>query len=168
MTKNSSICVLWMFSWAIAHSLGLLGPVHFLGVTTKTSSFLCFMDVFMSYCPQYLGSGVIYNDRNTQKCLRAWQRSHRFHVLCPFSWAIDNIFVVTGGFAWPVRSDTCFRLMSKNSSFSHLIVVFMNYCPQIWHTRAIYNDIKTRYMFEDMTKNSSFSCFMTVFMSYTP
>ena len=79
-----------------------------------------------------------------------------------------HFLVLKGGFAWPGRPDTCLRVMRKNPSFSSLIVVFMNYCPQVWHSGEIYNDLKTRYMFEDITKNSSFSCFMAVFMSYSP
>jgi hypothetical protein len=58
---------LWQFSWAIAHSFGVLGWFTRLmtlstclrGVTNN-SSFLCFRAVFMSYCPQFWGSGVIY------------------------------------------------------------------------------------------------------------
>jgi hypothetical protein len=32
---------------------------------TKNSSFLRFRAIFMSYCPQFWGSGVIYKDYDT-------------------------------------------------------------------------------------------------------
>jgi hypothetical protein len=58
---------LWPFSRAIAHSFGV--PVWFttpmtlsivLRGMTKNSSFLCFRAVFVSYCPLFWGSRVIY------------------------------------------------------------------------------------------------------------
>ena len=53
-----------------------------------------------------------------------------------------------GGFLWLVRPDTCLRVLTKNSSISCIMAVFMSYCPQFWGSRVIYNDPKTRYMFE--------------------
>src|SRR3954470_8836694 len=58
--------------------------------------------------------------------------------------------------------------MTKNSSFSRFMAVFMSYCPYFSGSRAICMARKTRYMFERYAKNSSFSCFMVVFMSYCP
>ena len=164
--KTRRFCVLWLFSWSIAHSFWLLGQFWDLWPKTRRFCVLWSFSWVISrsfWVPGWFTMTIIH-----KKCLRAWQRSRPFRVLCPFSRAIAHIFGVTRGFPWPVRPDTCLRVMSKNSSFSRLIVVFMNYCPRVWRSRAIYDDLNTWYMFEGMTKNSSFSCFMTVFRSYTP
>jgi hypothetical protein len=67
--KTCRFCLLGMFSWAIAHSFGVLG--WFTRSTTistcsrgmtKNSSFLHFRDVFVSYCPQFWGSVMIYKE----------------------------------------------------------------------------------------------------------
>jgi hypothetical protein len=72
MTKNLSFLHLWPFSWAIAHNFGVLGwftrsmtPSTCLSGITKNSSFLRFRAVFMSYCPQFWGFGVIYKAHET-------------------------------------------------------------------------------------------------------
>jgi hypothetical protein len=64
---------LWQFSWAIAHSFGVLSwfirPMTLstcLRGVTKNSSFLCFRAVFMRYCPQFWGFGVIYKIHDTK------------------------------------------------------------------------------------------------------
>ena len=66
----------------------------------------------------------------------------RFHALlptqCMFTW----------GFVWLVRPNTCLTILTKKLSISHIMAVFMSYCPQFWGSRVIYNDPKTRYMFE--------------------
>src|SRR4051812_4961947 len=54
-----------------------------------------------------------------------------FCVLWPFSKVIAHSFGVPGRF-------TCFRVMTKNSSFLRFIAVFMSYCPKFWDSRAIY------------------------------
>ena len=38
--------------------------------------------------------------------------------------------------------------MPQNSQFSRFMVVFMSYFPPFYGSRAIYNNLKTRYMFE--------------------
>src|SRR3954470_24265101 len=38
--------------------------------------------------------------------------------------------------------------MIKNLKFPCFIDVFMSYCPLFWGSKAIYNDLMTRYMFE--------------------
>src|SRR4051812_19893092 len=86
-----------------------LRPVTCLRVMPKNSSFSSFMVIFMSYCPQFLGSS---------------------------------------GFACLERTLTCLRVMTINSPFSRFMDVFMSYCPQFWGSGAIYNDFKTRYMFD--------------------
>src|SRR3954467_7358543 len=57
-------------------------------------------------------------------------------------------FWVLGRFACLVRTLTCLRDMTRNSSFSRFMAVFMIYCPLFWGYREIYNDIRTRYMFD--------------------
>jgi hypothetical protein len=65
--KTHRFCVLGMFLWGINHSFGILGwftrPITlstFFRGLTKNLSFLHFRAIFMSYCPQFWGSGVIY------------------------------------------------------------------------------------------------------------
>ena len=59
-------CRLWPFSWAIAHSFGVLDGFACLVITLtclrdmiRNLSFSRFMVVFMSYCPQIWGSRQI-------------------------------------------------------------------------------------------------------------
>jgi hypothetical protein len=71
--KTRRFCILGPFSWAIAHCFGV--PEWFtrsmtlstcLRGMTKNTSFLCFKAIFMSYCPQFWGSVVIYKVHDTQ------------------------------------------------------------------------------------------------------
>ena len=55
---------------------------------------------------------------------------------------------VLGWFTTTIRPLTCLRILTKNSSISRIMAVFMTNCPQFWGSRGIYNDHKTRYMFE--------------------
>src|SRR3954463_4997254 len=71
-----------------------------------------------------------------------------FLCFLPFSQVISRSFWVASGFERPVRPVTCLRDMTKNSSFSRFMAVFMRYCPLFWGSRAIYNDRKTRYLLE--------------------
>jgi hypothetical protein len=72
MTKNSSFLRFWPFLWAIAHSLGFLGwfarPMTLstcLRGMTKNLLFLRYRTIFMSYCPQFWVSEVIYKAYDT-------------------------------------------------------------------------------------------------------
>jgi hypothetical protein len=68
--KNSSFLRLWPFLWTIAHSFEVLGwftrsmtlSTYFSGMTLL----LHFRAIFMSYCPQFWGSEVIYKAHDTQ------------------------------------------------------------------------------------------------------
>src|SRR3954469_7074498 len=71
-----------------------------------------------------------------------------FLCLWPFSCVIAHGFGVAVGFARPVRPVTCLRYMTKNSSFSCFMVIFMSYCPQFWGSRRIYMPRKYPYMFD--------------------
>jgi hypothetical protein len=70
--KTHHFCVYGHFSWPIAHSFGVPGwftrpmtlSTCWSGMT-KNSSFLHFRAVFMSYCLQFCGFGVIYKDQDT-------------------------------------------------------------------------------------------------------
>ena len=75
-------------------------------------------------------------------CLMTWPIARHFRVLWLFSWSIAHSFGVP-------RRFTSFRVMTKNSSFSCVMAVFMNYCPQFWSSKAIYK-------FESYDQNSSF------------
>src|SRR5215216_1863656 len=59
-----------------------------------------------------------------------------------------TLFWHSRGFTTMLTPDTCLRVMTKNSSFSRFTAVFMSYWTLFWHSRWIYNDPKTRYMFE--------------------
>ena len=54
---------------------------------------------------------------------------------------------VSGRITTTIRPDTCLTILTKKLSISHIMAVFMSYCPQFWGSRVIYNDPKTRYMF---------------------
>ena len=47
-----------------------------------------------------------------------------------------------------LRHDTSWRDLTQNLQFSRFMAVFMSYCPQFDGSRAIYNNLMTRYMFE--------------------
>ena len=66
---------------------------------------------------------------------------------------------VSGRITTTIRTDTCLTILTKKLWISHIMAVFMSYCPQFWGSRVIYNDPKTRYMFESYDKNSSFFTF---------
>ena len=67
-----------------------------------------------------------------------------------------------------IRLDTLLRVMTTNWSFSCFTTVFMSYYRQFWRSMEIYDDSKTRYMFESYDQNYLFSRFTIVFMSYCP
>jgi hypothetical protein len=85
--KNSSFLCLWPFSWTIAHSFGIPGWFTrsmilstCLSGMTKNSSFLRFRAVFVRYCPQFWGSGVIQGPWHLVHVWVTWPKSRRFCV----------------------------------------------------------------------------------------
>src|SRR3954468_3982092 len=62
--------------------------------------------------------------------------------------AIFMRFLVPIGFARHVRAITFLRYMTKNSSFSCFMVIFMSYCPRFWGSRRICMPLKNPYMFD--------------------
>jgi hypothetical protein len=61
---------------------------------TKNSSFLRFRAVFMSYCPQFWGSGWFIRTVTLRTFLRGTTKNWPFCVLGPFLWAIARCFGV--------------------------------------------------------------------------
>ena len=109
------------------------------------------MAIFMSYCPQFWGSRVIYNDPKTRYMSESYdQKLVVFHVLWPFSWAIAHFFGALGGFTAILRPDTCLTVMTKNSSFSCFMFIFTNYCPHFLGSWRIYLPQKNPYMFSEI------------------
>src|SRR3954464_10911460 len=59
--------------------------------------------------------------------------------------------------------------MTKNSSFSRFMVVFMSYCPQFWEFQGDLHGLRDPiHVCELGPKTHSFRVFMAVFMSYCP
>ena len=58
--------------------------------------------------------------------------------------------------------------MTRNSSFSHVLDIFMSYSPQFWGSRTIYKDLKTRYMFESYEQNLVVFVFSDYFHELLP
>src|SRR3954469_25161319 len=56
--------------------------------------------------------------------------------------------MVLGRFTATSRPDTCLRGMTKNSSFSCFMVIFISYCPQLWGCRRICMPRTNPYMFD--------------------
>jgi hypothetical protein len=141
----------------------------FLRGITKNSSFLCFRAIFVSYCPLFWGSGVIYKAHDTQYILeRDDKKTHHFCVLWPFSRAIAYSFGVPGWFTRSMTLSTCLRSMTKNSSFLCFRDVFVSYCPQFWGSVETYKEYDSLYILERNAKKLVVFAFMAVFMSYCP
>src|SRR4051812_3515215 len=75
-------------------------------------------------------------------------KNSSFSCLWPFLCVIAHSFWVVLGFARPVRPVTCLRYMTKHSSFSCFLVIFMSYCPLFWGSRRICMPRKNPNMFE--------------------
>src|SRR3954464_12108867 len=75
-------------------------------------------------------------------------KNSSFRILWSFSRVIAHSFWVSAGFACLERTQTCLRDMTRNSSFSRFMAVFMSYCPQFRGSREIYSDLPTSYMLE--------------------
>src|SRR4051812_48379453 len=96
-----------------------LRPDTCLRVMPKNSLFSCFMVIFMSYCPQFLGFKRICITKNPDMFERYDQKiailafMAVFMSYCPQFWGSRAIYN-------DLRPDTCLRVMPKNSSFSCL------------------------------------------------
>jgi hypothetical protein len=79
---------------------------------------VAFMAVFMSYCSQFWGSGVIYKAQDTQYIFeRRDQKLIVFCILGPFSRVIAHSFGVPELFTKSMTLSTCLGGMTKNLSF---------------------------------------------------
>jgi hypothetical protein len=107
-----------------------------------------FMTIFVSYCPQFWGSEVIYKAHDTKYMFeRHGQKLIIFMFLaifmsyCPQSW----VFVVI----YKAHDTKCmFERHEQNLPFLCYRAIFMSYCPQFWVSRVIYKAYGTQYMFE--------------------
>src|SRR4051812_48318834 len=86
----------------------------------------------------------------------------RFHELLPIVLGFHR------DFHGPKRNDTCLRFMSKNSSFSRFMDVFMSYCPHFWGSSATYTTRNTRYTFKSYEQNLVVFTFYSRFHELLP
>jgi hypothetical protein len=75
-----------------------------------------------------------------------WQKTHRFWVLGPLSWA--HRFGIPEWFTSSMTLSTCLRGMTKNLSFLRFRAVFMSYCPLFWGSMEIYKEYDNMYILE--------------------
>src|SRR3954464_14108365 len=110
----------WRFAWSI------IIPLTCLREMTRKSSFSRFMAVLMSYCPLFWGSRAVYNDLKNRYMFESYDQKLVVFVFWPFSCVFSHCFCVPSGFARPVSPVTCLIDMTKNSSFSRFMTVFMS------------------------------------------
>src|SRR3954463_2437498 len=105
MTKNSYFFAFYgHFHELLPHSIRVPGRFTSLRVMTKKSSFSCFVDVFVTYCPQFWGSIAINTFETYEQNVVIFTFYGLFHELLSFYFGIPGRF-------------TCFRFRTKNSSF---------------------------------------------------
>src|SRR5215216_6189204 len=82
-------------------------------------------------------------------CLRVMTKNSAFSCFMVIFMSYCPQFLVTVGFACLRRTLTCLRDMTRNSSFSRFYGRFHEPLPTVFGGyRAIYNNLKKRYMFE--------------------
>ena len=154
MTKNLSFFAFYgPFHELLRIGLGVPGrfkmtvrPDKYLRAWTKLLIFV-FYGRFHELLPIILGF------QGNLHVWELWEKTCRFCVLCPFSWVIDNSFVVPGQFKMTLRSG----VRPQNLMFSCFVAVFMSYCPQFWRSRGIRMGVRPDTCFRVRTKNSPFS-----------
>jgi hypothetical protein len=115
------------------------------------------MVVFVSYCPHFWGSELIYKAHDTQYMFeRLDKKTHCFSVLGLFSWAIAHNFGVSEWFTRSMTLSTCLRGMAKTSLFLRFRAIFVGYCPLFWGSVEIYKKYDSLYILRGMTKNCRF------------
>src|SRR4051812_22625799 len=97
---------------------------------TKKSSFSCFMPFFMSYCPHFWCYRRICMARKTRYMFETYEQKlivfasyFHFHELCPQIWHTRAIYN-------DLKTRYMFEGMTKNSSFSCFITIFVSYTPK--------------------------------------
>src|SRR3954465_3813086 len=98
-------------------------------VMTKKSSFSHFTTVSLSYCPRFWGSRAICKARKTLTFFESYEQKLRVFVLYDRFHGLLPTILRFHGDLHSVRPGTCLRVMTKNSSFSRFMTVFMSYCP---------------------------------------
>ena len=119
-----------------------------LWVMPKNSSFSCFMVIFLSYCPQFLGFSRICMSRKNPDMFERYDQKLAVLAFLAVFMSYDPLFRGSRRFTVTFRPDTCWKDMTINSSFSSFMAVFMSYCPLFRGSRAIYNVLPTWYMLE--------------------
>jgi hypothetical protein len=135
---------------------------------TKSSSFLHFTAIFVSYCPLFWGSGLIYKVHDTQYIFEGHEKkfiifafySH-FRELLPIVWGSMEIYKEYDSMYILERNDKKlvvlhFRLF--------LWAIAHSFGVPGWFTRPMTLSTFLR----GMTNNSSFLHFRGIFMSYCP
>ena len=98
-----------------------------------------------------------------------WATNRRFSVLWLFSWPIAHIYGVPWRFAWSIKIPlTCLRKMTRKSPFLRFMAFSMSYCPLFRGSRAIYNDLTNRCMFESYDQKLVFFEFFGHFHELFP
>ena len=118
MTKNLSFFAFYgPFHELLRIGLGVPGrfkmtvrPDKYLRAWTKLLIFV-FYGRFHELLPIILGF------QGNLHVWELWEKTCRFCVLCPFSWVIDNSFVVPGRFKMTLRPDTCLSAWTKTFCF---------------------------------------------------
>jgi hypothetical protein len=94
---------------------GIWQSIHLREEWQKKLVVFAFMALFVSYCPQFWGFGVIYKAHDSQYMFERRGQKHVFFcVLGPFSWAIAHSFGVSEWFTRSMTLSTCLRGMAKN------------------------------------------------------
>ena len=127
--SNRRFRVLWSFSWVIAHIFGVPGRFN---MTARHDTCLRAWSKTCHFCFLWPFSWAIAHSLGFQGDLQVWElwpKTRRFCVLWPFSWVIAHNIGVPGRFKMTGRPDTCLRVMTKNSSYSCFMAIFMRNCP---------------------------------------
>src|SRR3954470_1857753 len=120
----------------MAHSFMVLGlfkatlrPGTSLRVMPKNSSFSCFMVIFMSYCPHFLGFSRICMSRKNPDMFERYDQKLAVLAFLAVFMSYDPLFRGSRRFTVTFRPDTCWKDMTRNSSFSRFMAILMSYCP---------------------------------------
>jgi hypothetical protein len=147
--KTRRFRVLGAFSWAIAHSFGVsrwftrtMTLSTFFRGMTKTSLFVCFRDIFVSYCTLFWGSGDSYKEYDSLYILERNDKNKSlffafmavFVNYCPQFW---------GDLQGPWHLVHVWVAWLKTRCFLHFRAVFTSYCQQFWGFGAIYKAHKS-------------------------
>jgi hypothetical protein len=115
---------------------------------TKNSSFLHFRAIFMSYCPQFWGSGMIYKVHVTQYM---FERHDQKLVVSVFKGRFCELLPIVLGFHGNLQG-TWKSIHSREEWQKRLVVfvcmaIFVSNCLQFWSSGVIYKAHDTQYMF---------------------